>query len=222
MKDDFVKIINETYKVIDFFPDSEPLKNKAKERALSILENLTLISDAEGWVSLKKEKAIADLLDNIEILENYLKLGKYQGFIDSMSFLIISKEYNNIKSHIEIPKGLIRESLKIISEAKEPTMIANSKEIASVVQKTESKDLKVLSDVKVEPKNTKNLSGRQGKILEILSNKEKAQVSDIIKEIPKVTKRTIRRDLDDLLKRGQIIRSGEWNQVFYKITKNPN
>src|SRR3989344_525485 len=68
----------------------------------------------------------------------------------------------------------------------------------------------------VEKVSAKDLSERQNKILSILSRKEKVQVSDIIKEIPKITKRTIRRDLDDLLKKGKIVRVGEWNQVFYK------
>ena len=62
MKEDFIKIINETYKIIDFFPDADPLKVKTKERLLMVLENLTLISGAEGWISLKKEKAISLLL----------------------------------------------------------------------------------------------------------------------------------------------------------------
>jgi predicted HTH transcriptional regulator len=58
---------------------------------------------------------------------------------------------------------------------------------------------------------------RQRKILETLVRSQKAQVSDFIKILPNITKRTIRRDLDDLLKKGKVIRVGEWNQVFYKI-----
>jgi len=69
------------------------------------------------------------------------------------------------------------------------------------------------------PKNitpkSKELSGRQAKILELLSLKGKVQVSDIIKEIPSITKRTIRRDLDTLLKSKVIDRTGKFNQVFY-------
>jgi len=212
MKEDFIKVINETYKIIDFFPDADPLKAKAKERLLMVLENLTLIFSAEGWVSLKKEKAITEFLDNVEILENYLKLAKYQGLIDNINFLIITKEYQNIKDKIKIPSSALRENIKMIPET-------NSKP-KEIFLKNESL-IDKLSEPKVVVKNAekisaKDFSERQIKILDILSRKEKAQVSDIIKEIPKVTKRTIRRDLDDLLKKGKIIRVGEWNQVFYK------
>lgn len=206
MKEDFIRVINETYKIIDFFPDSEPLKLKIKERLLMVLEDLTLISGAEGWISLKKEKAITEFLDNIEILESYLKLSKYQGLLDNINFLIIQKEYKKIKDGIDAPKGIIKDSLKMIpqvSELKEEPLVNKLSEPKEIVKKTE-----LIS--------SKDLSDRQSKILDILLRKEKVQVSDIIKEIPNITKRTIRRDLDDLLKKEKIIRVGEWNQVFYK------
>jgi len=204
MDNDFVKITNAAYKLLDFFPDGDPLKNKAKEKALAILENLTLVSDASGWVSLKKEKAAAELLDDIEVLETYLKLGKYQGWIDNMNFLILTKEYDKIKSQINPPKGFIRQNLEIIPSC--PTS-----DVSDVGQ--------LASKERKEPSLPQN-SVRQRKILDILSKREKTQVSDIIKELPNITKRTIRRDLDDLLKKGKIMRFGEWNQVFYQISKD--
>ncbi len=206
MQDNFIKITNAAYKVLDFFPDSDPLKNKAKEKVLAILENLTLISDAKGWVSLKKEKASAQLLDDIEVLESYLTLGKYQGWIDNVNFLIITKEYNSIKGEISPPKGLVRQSLEIapLPETKEEKL--PPKTIAPIQQGVEN----LLEEH----------SKRQEKILHILKEQGKAQVSGIIKRLPDVTKRTIRRDLDNLLKRGEIMRVGEFNQVFYVITKN--
>ncbi len=65
------------------------------------------------------------------------------------------------------------------------------------------------------PMNT-SYTDRQSKILKILENKEKAQVSDLIKQLPNITKRTVRRDLDELLKMKIITRIGEFNQVFYQ------
>ena len=202
MEENFVKIVNATYKLLDFFPDSDPLKNKAKEKALAVLEGLTLISSAEGWASLRKEKATAQLLDDIEILETYLKLGKYQGWIDNINFLIITKEYSSIRDRIYLPKGPIRNNLEVIS-----SVLDNKKELGS-----QSSHL----GVEVKDKIPEDYSDRQRKILLMLSEKEKVQVSDIIKEIPNITKRTIRRDLDYLLKKGEIIRIGEFNQVFYQ------
>ena len=208
MENNFIKITNAAYKVLDFFPDSDPLKNKAKEKVLAILENLTLISDASGWVSLKKEKASAQLMDDIKVLESYLKLGKYQGWIDNVNFLIITKEYNQIKSEVNPPRGLVRQSLEIA--------LTPDKEDEKLLQEPAPK---ITTTPKINQVD-QGYSQRQRKILEILKERGKVQVSGIIKELPNITKRTIRRDLDDLLKRGEIMRIGEFNQVFYVISEN--
>lgn len=214
-ENDFIKLTNAVYKILDFLPEQDPLKARAKEKALAILENLTLISGAKGWFSLQKEKASAQLLDDIGVLENYLKIGKYQGWIDSMNFLIITKEYNLIKSSINPPTGLIKKSLEInYRVSKEDVNLIDKKEPFVAVQDNK---LKIANKPLI---TIEKFSERQGKILQILGETEKAQVADFIKELPNVTKRTVRRDLDDLLKRGKIVRVGQWNQVFYKVLKD--
>jgi DNA-binding transcriptional ArsR family regulator len=154
--DDIVKITNAVYRLLDHLPDSDPLKNKAKEKALAILERAT-------------DK-------DIETLQNYLELARSQGWLDAMNVMIINKEY-----------GVLRDSIAI---SKTP-----------IIQKVP----------KIE-----NYSGRQKAILELLLGQEKVQVADIIKKIPNVTKRTVRRDLDDLLKKGVVVRMGEFNHIFYQ------
>lgn len=67
--------------------------------------------------------------------------------------------------------------------------------------------------VKAEKKHSK----RHKKILELMSGREKTQVGDIVKELGNVTKRTVRRDIDELLGQNKIIRFGEFNQVFYRV-----
>jgi len=60
-------------------------------------------------------------------------------------------------------------------------------------------------------------SGRQEKILEILKEKGRAQVWEIQKIFPEVTKRTLRRDFEGLLNQGLIERIGERNETFYQL-----
>jgi hypothetical protein len=205
MQDDFIKITQTAYRLIDFFPDNDPLKNKAKEKVLAIMENLMLMYGTKGWISLQTEKAAAQLIDDICMLENYLKIANYQKWIDNINFLIIVKEYQALKGAIRPPKPIVRQALVIASGAH------NNKEVSG------EKALK--SETILLPKARENLSERQEKILHIMGGREKTQVADIIKQLPNITKRTIRRDLDDLLKRGRVARIGEWNQVFYQITK---
>jgi hypothetical protein len=211
MEDNVVKITNAVYAVLEFFPDADPLKNKVKEKALAVLENIALVSKAPGWVSLQKEKASAELLDDIEVLKNYLAVAKDQGWINTMDFFIITKGYNKVKSSIVPPQGLIRKSMEIaqtfakeLPHEREDVALENNQMVVTKPLEQAHLSLKALT--------------RQEKILQILTKKEKAQVSDFIKEIPSITKRTVRRDLNDLLKNGKVTRTGEWNQVFYKIS----
>ena len=63
------------------------------------------------------------------------------------------------------------------------------------------------------------LGVRQKKIVEFLENTQQAQVMDLQKVLPSVTKRTIRRDLEELIGLGKITRLGEFNQVFYSLKR---
>jgi predicted HTH transcriptional regulator len=62
-----------------------------------------------------------------------------------------------------------------------------------------------------------HLSDRQAKILEILKEKEKIQVGQIKEFFPNVSKRTLRRDFQNLVKKGIIERIGQKNKTFYKL-----
>jgi len=190
MQDKFLKLTNTVYKVLEFFPESDPLKNRAKDKALVIMDNLVLVNEISGWASFQKEKAKVQLLEDIDIFLGYLWIGKTQKWLNSVNYLIIANEYEKIRTGI-------KPITAPISEPKTPTIT-------------------VLSNT--EPKTPSfSLSNRQKQIIEFLAKNEKAQVMDLLAVLPDVTKRTIRRDLDELLELGKITRMGEFNQVFYQI-----
>jgi len=240
MEDKFVKITNAVYKILEFFPETEPLKNKAKEKALSIMENLTLSANRnaskDDWITLKDclpenvEKASSELSKDIEILLSFLKLGKLQGWINDANFLIIYNEYEKIKEEIpqsfpayKLPqKEVLKEDKPAVSNFSPPIKNEGPKVLSQseglkqdlfFINPTEEKE-------KEQDASENFISKRQNKILKFLKENKKAQVMDLKTILADVTKRTIRRDLDDLLKKGSIVRVGEWNQVFYQIPNN--
>ncbi len=174
MEEIFLNLTNTAYKLLEYFPNKDPLKLKTKERVLSIMENLALEDS---------DKVLAD----IEIVLGYFEIAKKNGWINSINYLIICNEYKKLKDKVK------------------PTIVK------SVESKLENPQKVLASGLDIK------LSDRQRKILEFLREKEKAQVMDLQEVLPAVTKRTIRRDLDELLSAGQIIRMGEFNQVFYKV-----
>ena len=68
---------------------------------------------------------------------------------------------------------------------------------------------------RVEPVQIPN--SRQEKILAILKEKGRAQVWQVKQVFPEVSKRTLRRDFESLLKQGIIERRGERNDTFYQL-----
>ncbi|MBI1866398.1 MAG: DeoR family transcriptional regulator [Candidatus Staskawiczbacteria bacterium] len=209
-----VKLTSAVYRLSDFFPEGEPLKNRAKDRALAITENLVLVFGTQGWASLQKDKAKSQLLGDIEIILNYLKLAKSFGWIDTVNFLIISKEYERIKSQISLPiEKLPAEPVK---KAENTSTVEQTQKV--IFQKTIENQMSFTDKNISQPKSSGfSISDRQKKILQVLNEKGKAQVSDFKTFLGDITKRTIRRDLDELLKNRRIIRVGEWNQVSYQI-----
>lgn len=205
MEERFIKISSAAYKILEFFPESDPIKNKAKEKILAILENLPLVLGTDGWASLNKDKVCSQLLIDLDIFLSYLKIAKSQKWIDEMNYLILQKEYKSIEVEVkEKCKNLFIKEQKKFDVAS-----------PSYVNETHNED------EKVKIKENK-LTERQEKIIEILNKNEKAQVSDIIRILPNITKRTIRRDLDGLLEMGKVMRVGEWNKIFYQTFKENN
>jgi Fic family protein len=185
MEEKFLKLTNAVYGILAFFPESDPLKNKAKEKVLAIMENLTL----------DKLSVHSRIFEDIEILLNYLKIAESQGWINSVNYLIISNGYEKIKKEIGLPQNISQnmpEDSQVAQESKEPVLT--------------EEDL--------------DFSARQNKIIKFLEEKGKAQVMDLQTILPDITKRTIRRDIDDLLEKGKITRMGEFNQIFYKTKQS--
>jgi len=219
MKDRIVKLTNTVYNLLEYFPESDPLKIKVKEKALAIMENLSLILADEGWVSLKdcfsgsREKAKQQTLEDIEIAVNCFKLARMQRWISNISFLIVFNEYEKI---LRFCSGQVKKEIGghiIIADytQKYPELVAIEDKYP------ESQDSFLHSSLPKVMANHGEITARQRKILEFLEQNKKAQVMDLTAVLPNVTKRTIRRDLDELLKTGRVAREGEFNQVLYRI-----
>ncbi|MDD5145705.1 MAG: DeoR family transcriptional regulator [Candidatus Pacebacteria bacterium] len=69
----------------------------------------------------------------------------------------------------------------------------------------------------LQPELPQIITDRKEKILQILKEKGRVQVWEVKKVLPEVSKRTLRRDFDFLLKQGTIERMGERNNTFYQI-----
>jgi len=187
-KEYLTKITNDLYRLTLLFPKKEPLRYKMRELADNVLTNLILI--IEGNEQNYKEH-VHEIKKNIEPLDVFFEIAKDQNWVSS-----------DVVSEIQDKFAVIKQEIEEFGKNLETTNLPHQKQSLS-----ERK-------VAVSPASF-NL--RQRKIIEILEKKDKVQVGEIQETFPRVTKRTLRRDFDSLVRTGVVQRKGKANLTFYHL-----
>jgi len=202
-KEKIIDLTNRLYNLTALFPKKEPLRYKIRETGDEILKDLIewqVINDANPIKFLinnrEKNKIIVSLEENFAVLDGYFSVSKRQNWVSFFDILEVENKYKEISDYI---KG---ESKRLEYPFLEKTP-----------ETTENRRAK--KEVISFPKD--NLNERQKKIIDFLKKNEKTQVWQIKNIFPKISKRTLRRDFEHLLKNGFIVRIGERNNTSYQL-----
>ena len=201
-----IELTNKVYKITLLFPKKEPLRYKIRETADDIASGITAIRTALktnpiDFSIVKKEKQeflFYELQKNFEILKTFFNIAKWQNWVSYFDILEIEEKYDEIYQSLQ-------------------EMIEKTKD-TETQSKVESQEID--QSIANEPKrelNNVSLTERQKKILEFLEKNKRVQVWQVKRIFPNVSKRTLRRDFEQLLKKGIIERKGERNNTFYEI-----
>ncbi len=197
MNEDYlIKLTLTLYQITDTWDGYGFLKVQLRNLSNEILVDFILVSRRETALDIQ-----AQLIKNINTINTILLQARSNKLINREHFLMFQREYDRIKDEIQ-RMGLNR--------------IVKTEETKPLKPKKEARQPKIEAH---EPKTEGPIGKRQGKILKLLEKKEKTQVSGLKQIFPDVSKRTLRRDLDDLLKKGLVERKGEWNQIFYTLSR---
>ena len=191
-KDYFIKLTLAVYRVTELFPRQEPLKFFLREKACQILADSLLIV-LKNPIILKEEqknKIKEEILKNIEVLNSYFEVAKNQDWVKKANFFVLEKEYGRIEEEIK-------------------------KRIPKKEKETTFKPLPENTPRQLPFDNLRN--ERCKRILEVLRQKEKAQIWEFKKIFPQVSKRTLRRDFEYLLAKGLVERVGDGKWTYYRI-----
>ncbi len=211
----FIELTNRVYRLTLFFPKKEPLRHHMRSVADEILTDLVIILEGDPR---ERREAAFNVERNAEVLNTLFELAKVQKWVEERSINEIQDSYLTIQREVEEFNALPRREReeKVVKELQTAGGIhENPKEEPKEEQqlkeeKTEAREEPVKQDRK------KKLNPRQEKILEMLKSKEKLQVKDIQEVIPQATKRTLRRDLGDLVEQRMIKRVGKGNVTYYQ------
>lgn len=188
--DFFVKLTLGAYRVTDGLPAQGQEKGEIRNLANSVLAGLILFSATNPITQEQKQSLVPKIQGEIESLVRYVVELKNTGKVETKYARILEKEYQ------KVAKWLDEQQTQVSMELPKQGLGAPKPGLG---------------------KEESSLSERQKKIMGILQNKEKTQVWELQKVLTEVTKRTLRRDLDDLLQHNLIERKGEWNAVFYRL-----
>ena len=162
------------------------------------LYKLTLLFPKKEPLRYKMREIAVDILANpneadLETLDSFFEVAKSQNWLSQSNLLAVQREYDNLKE--ELKKEKTDQGATIILPAPAGT-------------RKEEKEEGIFAQI---------LPERQEKILAFLKENGRAQVWQIKEILPEVTKRTLRRDFDHLLRQGAVERIGERNDTFYQI-----
>ncbi len=130
-----------------------------------------------------------EIRKGIEPLDSFFELAKAQNWVSSSDITDIQSKYLVIKEEIEKFENHVKEN----TVAKEKKVVAPTEELPM------------------------ELNSRQKKIIGLLQERDRVQVSDVKSALPDITKRTIRRDFEYLLQSGFVRRTGKTNLTFYEL-----
>ena len=199
----FIRLAFAAHRVADALQDAEQIKMEIKNAADNVLAGLVLLSDKDNVPKDKKKFLIPKILKDIESLNTSLQMAKQEGRVNPENFSVLEAE-----------DGKIQYMLQIFEEVEEPA--EETRRAAPVPKAKEEVSLPVAREV-IPKQEQRGITERQRSIIELLKTKKKVQVWELQKVLPQVTKRTLRRDLDDLLSMNLIERKGEWNAVSYEL-----
>jgi len=223
------KITTALYLVTDFIKDTNPLKFKVREKGLELMSFIMSFR-----ISKRKENIFALILE----IKSLLKLSYLSKDISEMNYSILIREYENILSFLDrdnFDKKIISlkdffEEENRVSDDKKITEenfeilkdIKNSKGHLKDTQKS-IKDIKKKSkghlvkkqNIKIM-KNSRIKSDRKKQILKFIKDNKEVSIKDIAKVIKGCSVKTIQRDLNELVRFGDLKKEGEkrWSKYL--------
>lgn len=207
-KNFLINLTNQVYHLTLLFPKKEPLRYKMRELADEILSAL-ISTNLSLNNPLKKEAEIGSplIFKDLEILDGFFEVARAQNWVSPPEILAVQKEYALLKEELEkikTDRGIDR--TKPLTDSQ-----------FSLQSSGQSSTIKPGLDS--QPSRAPDHQVRQEKILEILKEKGRVQVWQIKEILPKISKRTLRRDFEQLLNIGIIERIGERNNTSYQLKK---
>lgn len=197
-----IKLTVVLYRVTELFPKREPLKFSLRKKANDILAGFVLCfcNNSVIFIKADRQKTLQSILKNIEVVQTFFSLAESQDWLRPENFLVLKQEYGKVAKQAEQALIVDKEMIEREPIIKEPV-----KKVVNVKRQ------------QIASASFANLKSRHKQIMKFVKSKGAVQVKDVKEILPEVTKRTLRRDFDFLLKGGFVERRGDKNTTEYLV-----
>ncbi|MEK7075018.1 MAG: DeoR family transcriptional regulator [Patescibacteria group bacterium] len=227
------------YRVTDYFPKSEILRNDLRAKANEIFQQVT-----EYSADTQRDGSIEFLTRRISTIKGYLKIAGTLQYVRPLNFVILEKEYDSIRQFLEDEKveyalQSIQEDIKNMEytsslypqmkkdarDSKQKREEKEGHENSASYKIGESRDEKVNPETKplnamLHEKIDRGLNGRQRIIMDRLLKSGHGKISDFYTSLKGVSSKTIQRDLQNLVDKEVLKKEGEKRWTVYSVIEN--
>jgi DeoR-like protein with HTH domain len=194
-KDYFIKLTSSVYSLTLFFPKKEPLRLLVRESANEIMTDILIVLQRD---IMKSRETIEGLGARIDVMVGYLQVAKDQDWVSPFEIIQVEEEYKKIREEIED--------------------IAKVFDNSDIMQRGVANNEQIINEGASIPEMARaHLTERQEVIIGLLKEHEDLQIKEVQKVLSNVTKRTLRRDLKDLVEKGEVERLGQGNETVYRL-----
>lgn len=203
-RESLIQLTDELYRLTLLFPKEESLRYRLREQANEVLANFVFLLREKENPEPDKNAFTLILhrsLKAFETLDIFLELARRQNWVSLAKIALCKEKYLKARAIME---EIVKEQMAVVPEkfnsvAREATPLLQEESVSR----------------QPEPTIVLKLNDRQKTILGILQEREKAQVWQFKQVFPEISKRTLRRDVEQLYTQGLIRRIGERNNTFY-------
>lgn len=225
------KITEALYRITDFFSSKEPLKWILREEGMKIFR---LVSSLEALSLNKKISNLDAASQKIEQIISLFEIAASNSFMANANFEVLKREYNNLKNAINSNKALYLpfqnlqdidfltdsvSKLTLAAECAKP-LLNNNQEPLSFIKEpdintvysnrhTNGQNTDIVSITDKKSNNT--TENRTNKLLDIIKSKpnKKIGVCEVFSYFEGISKKTVQRDLINLVRNGNLKAEGE-------------
>ncbi len=219
------KIVAALYLVTNLIKDTEPLKQKIRETALTLLSQTISFQSVE--INNKKSSVVgvATILSEVSSL---LKIGYLSHYISEMNYAILIKELSllldTFDSYVEESgqqnSGVLSQDFFALPEVHFTQTAPMVRPLGSdLIYKGHSVSDKNVKDKSTQPKEKDaKKSDRRQVILKLLKDSKVLSIKEFSKQIKDCSEKTIQRELLALVQEGVLNKKGERRWSTYSLT----